>query len=445
MELEKLRKKINEVDDGILKLLALRAKVVSKIGKQKKSKVNVVDLDREQNIIERLVNKANKNYSKDTIIRIWREIFQASSKLQIDKKSIIETKRSIDNIKIYKGGKSFIAGKKKILKLSSNESSLGASPNIQKINYKNISQRFHRYPEVNGKTLRKEIAKLHKINSEQIVLGCGSDEVLLFAALSFCKDGDEIIQAQHGFEMYPIFANIVGAVTKYAKEDKNYKISVESICEQITDSTKLIFIANPNNPTGNYLSKDEIIRLMKSIPKNIIVVLDGAYTEYVTNKDFDNSFSLLKKFNNIIFTRTFSKSYGLAGLRIGWCYSSPSIVDILNKVKGPFNTGLVSQEIAISALKDQKHINQIVKSNIEVKKWFEKELKKLNIVSKPSVANFSFIETTKKHAKKIASHLLSDGIVIRQLDSYNLPHCLRITIGTKKEMELVIKSLKKLL
>ena len=232
--------------------------------------------------------------------------------------------------------------------------------------------------------------------------------------------------------------NLIGTVT-----DGDIR---KGLMKGIKLSNKIIKVANlkPKFVNEN-TSKDEIIRLMKSIPKNIIVVLDGAYTEYVTNKDFDNSFSLLKKFNNIIFTRTFSKSYGLAGLRIGWCYSSPSIVDILNKVKGPFNTGLVSQEIAISALKDQKHINQIVKSNIEVKKWFEKELKKLNIVSKPSVANFSFIETTKKHAKKIASHLLSDGIVIRQLDSYNLPHCLRITIGTKKEMELVIKSLKKLL
>ena len=445
-KLEKLRNKINEVDDKILDLLAQRAAVVSEIGMHKDTNKTVVDLDREETILNRLLNKTKGEYSKDTIIRIWRELFQASSKLQISSDSLIQTKRSIDSIKIYKGGKSSVVGKSNIIKLSSNESSLGPSSSIAEIgNLKNITNSMHRYPEISGLTLRIEIAKLNNIDPHRIILGCGSDETLLFAALSFCKDGDEIIQAEHGFEMYPIIAKIVGATSKYAKEDSSYKVSIESICDQVTEGTKLIYLANPNNPTGTYLKRSEITKLMQTLPKQVVLVLDGAYAEYVLEKDFDKGFSLTEEFENIILTRTFSKSYGLAGLRIGWCYASSHVASILNKVKGPFNTTFVSQEIAIAALRDQDHIEKVVNTNIEVKTWFENELKQLNIQTRPSVANFSFVETTQDRAEKIAKHLLENGILVRQLDSYNLPHCLRITIGTKAEMEMTINSLEKLI
>ena len=446
IDLEKLRQQINEVDDQMLELLAHRGEIVSKIGKLKDVKKNVVDLDREQKILNRLLEKKINSYSKDTIIRIWRELFQASSKLQEPKNSYIQTKRTIENIKIYKGGKSSISGNKKVIKLSSNESSLGASSNISKIlSYNDIAEQMHRYPEISGESLREELAKLNKIDPSRIVLGCGSDETLLFAALAFCQDGDEIIQAEHGFEMYPIISKIVGATSKLAKENDNYKITVDSICDQITAGTKLIYIANPNNPTGTYLKRDEIIKLLKTIPKHIVLVIDGAYAEYVLEDDFDKSFSLSDEFENIIFTRTFSKCYGLAGLRMGWCYSSKRISSILNQVKGPFNTTNFSQSIAIAALKDQEHISKVVKKNIEVKNWFEKELSKLSIKTIKSVANFSFLEMSIDKANKIANHLMLDRIIVRQLQSYNLPHCLRITIGTEEEMKLTIDSLKKIL
>jgi len=445
-DLEKLRQEINDVDDQILELLTKRSSVVSAIGEKKNIKKTIIDLEREQEILDRLIERARGEYSKDTIIRIWRELFQASSNIQMLNTSPIQTKRSINDINIYKGGKSSVTGISNVIKLSSNESSLGPSPSVLKIENKNhFTTRMHRYPEIDGLTLREEIAKLHNIDPNRIVLGCGSDEALLFAALSFCKDGDEIIQAEHGFEMYPIIAKVVGATSKYAKEDSNYKISVDSICNQITEATKLIFLANPNNPTGTYMNRNEIVNLMNQIPNHIVLVLDGAYAEYVMEEDYDKGFSLVEEFANILFTRTFSKSYGLAGLRIGWSYGSSHVSSILNKVKGPFNTTLVSQEIAIAALKDQDHIDRVAKANIEVKNWFEKELRLLNIQTKSSVANFSFLETTLDKADKIAKHLMNDGILVRQLDSYNLPHCLRITIGTKSEMELTIKSLQKLL
>jgi len=444
-ELEKLRLKIDDVDSEILNLLAKRSDIVSEIGEHKLEKSAVVDLNREEMILNRLLNKTKANYSNDTLIRIWRELFEASSKLQISKNSSIETKRSISGIKPYKGGQSSLKGNSKIIKLSSNENSHGSSPKIlQKLEINKITNLVHRYPEIDGLSIRNKIGKLNNINPDQIVLGCGSDEVLLFAALAFCKDGDEIIQAEHGFEMYPIIAKIVGAVTRFAKEDSQYKVSIKSICDQVTDSTKLIYLANPNNPTGNYLTRHELIELMNSIPKNVITVIDGAYAEYVMENNFDKDFTLVDRFENIILSRTFSKAYGLAGLRIGWCYTGKRVAEILNKVKGPFNTTFLSQQIALAALDDQNYISEVVNKNNTVKNWFEKELNKINIKTLPSFANFSFLKTTANHAIQISNHLQKDGIIIRQLDSYNLPHCLRITIGTEEEMQLTIKSLKKL-
>ena len=442
-ELKNLREKINFLDDKILELLKDRADVVSEIGKHKNSLETIVDLPREQKILNRLITNSKTKYSKDTIVRIWRELFKASSKLQLIENEYIQTKRSIESIEIYKGGKSNISGKKNIIKLSSNENSHGPSSSVIKIlNSDKFFSNYHRYPEINGETLRKAIANHHNIQADRIVLGCGSDETLLFSALSFCQDGDEIIYAEHGFEMYSIISKIVGATSKTIKEDDSYKISAKAILDEITVASKLIYIANPNNPTGTYLGRSEIVNIMNKIPKHVIVVLDGAYAEYVMQEDYDTGFSLVDEFENLIITRTFSKAYGLAGLRIGWCYSSEKVSNILNKVKGPFNTTSFAQNLAILALEDQKHINNVVKANSEIKRWFENELKKLNLITTPSEGNFSFVKATEKKAEEISNHLIQSGILVRQLNSYNLSHCLRITIGTKTEMEAVINCLK---
>ncbi len=212
----------------------------------------------------------------------------------------------------------------------------------------------------------------------------------------------------------------------------------------MTPSTKIIYLANPNNPTGTYLSRTEIVNLLHNLPKHIIVVLDGAYAEYVLKDDYDSGFSLIEEFENVIMTRTFSKVYGLAALRIGWCYSSETVANILNKVKGPFNTQTISQEIAMLALEDTEYLKEIVNNNYKVKKWFEDELKKIDIKCGPSEGNFSFIQTSEKKARKISEHLIKEGIIVRQLDSYGLPNCLRITIGTQEEMIATLESLKKI-
>ena len=282
---------------------------------------------------------------------------------------------------------------------------------------------------------------MHKIDPEKIVLGCGSDETLLLAALAFSQYGDEIIHSEYGFEMYSIITKIMGATSKLAKE-LNYKISVDSICEQISPATKLIYIANPNNPTGSYLNKKEVRDLMLRIPKNVILILDGAYSEYVNEENYDQDFSLVEEFNNIILTRTFSKAYGLAGIRLGWCYSSSKISKILNKVKGPFNTTSLAQKMAISAIEDQEYLKFVVDANKKNKEFFEIELKKLGLNVINSYGNFSFIESSDEKAQKIYDELEKKGIIIRKLHSYNLSNCLRISIGTLDNMKKTIEILK---
>ena len=444
-KLETLRGDINSLDDKILDLLKQRAEIVTEIGEQKKSNTDIVDIKREQKVLDRLLENSQIKYSKDSIVRIWREIFQASTKLQESNSPLINTKRSINSINIYKGGKSSVTGKDNIIKLSSNENSYGPSPKVlDHINKSETLLNSHRYPSIDGIELREKIAITHNLDVNRIILGCGSDETLLFAALAFCQDGDEIIHAKHGFEMYSIITKIVGATSKLIEENTNYTIDVSAILKQVTPSTKIIYLANPNNPTGTYLSRTAIVNLLNKLPKHIVVVLDGAYAEYVIKDDYDSGFSLTEEFENIIMTRTFSKVYGLAALRIGWCYSSEKVANILNKVKGPFNTQTISQEIAMLALEDKEYLKEVVDNNHKVKKWFEGELKKIDIQCGASEGNFSFIQSSEKKAKEISAHLTNEGIIVRQLDSYGLPNCLRITIGTKEEMIATIESLKKI-
>ena len=276
-----LRANINDLDNQILKLLDSRSLLVKEIGKFKGSTKAIIDKERENAILIRLLKRLKGNYSKDSIVRIWRELFYASLQVQINSSSEIIPKRGIDDIKVYKGGKATIEGKEPVIKLSYNENSLKPSSKVYQIIQKENS--LHRYGEINGKSLRQQISQIHSINSDQIILGNGSNEILLMSALAFCHPGDEIIHSYYGFEMYPIITKIVGAVSVFA-ENINYKINVNSILRNITSSTKIIFIDNPNNPTGTYLNKKDLNKLLSNIPKNVVVVIDGAYAEYVNDK-----------------------------------------------------------------------------------------------------------------------------------------------------------------
>jgi histidinol-phosphate aminotransferase len=350
----------------------------------------------------------------------------------------------LNKIANYIPGTSKIKGAEKIIKLSSNENALECS-NKAIDSYKKHSHQLFRYADGSCNELRQAIANKHNINSEQIVCGAGSDEIISLITLAFAGIGDEIIYSEHGFLMYPISANKVGANAIKAKEI-NLKTNIRAVLEAITEKTKIIFIANPNNPTGSYLNKNELQELLDKAPPHILLVLDNAYEEFVTAEDYPQSLNLIKKYPNLIITKTFSKIYGLASLRLGWSYSSLEIATILNKVRGPFNVGGPAQYSAIEALSDHEFITDSISYNNKWLKIFFTEIAKFNnIKAHPSVANFILLDFFHPEiCQKANGILLQNNIILREMTAYNLPQCLRMTIGKDWENEELLKILTKI-
>ena len=300
-----------------------------------------------------------------------------------------------------------------------------------------------------SESFEKELASY--LGRKHVILVNSGSSANLLAVTSLLADdyknklspGDEVIHAEHGFEMYPIMTKYAGAVSVCASEI-DFKIDTSSVIQKINDSTKLILIANPNNPTGTYLTKNEIKNLLKQVPKNIVVVIDSAYAEFADADDYDKSFNLIDEFENVLITRTFSKAYSLAGLRLGWGYGSKSLIDLIKKVRPPFNLPPGAISAGIAALNDDEHLNMIIKHNSETKNWFIGELKKLGFIAYNTQANFTFVNIPKnkyQNANAINEYLLSKGIAVRHLSSYGLPDSLRITFGKKDELEKVLELL----
>jgi histidinol-phosphate aminotransferase len=335
----------------------------------------------------------------------------------------------IDN---YTPGKAKI-GDKKVIKLSSNENALGSSPKAIEA-YKNHTKEVFRYADGSCSALREAIARQNKISAEKIVCGAGSDEIIALLTSAFAGIGDEIIYSEYGFLMYPISAKRVGAKAIKVKE-KNLKTDVDAVIASITSKTKIIFIANPNNPTGSYLNKTEIQKLIDGTPKNVLIVLDHAYEEFAEEADYPNAIELVNNHENVVLSRTFSKIYGLASLRIGWCYSSSYIANILNKVRGPFNVGGPAQVAATAAMNDVEFLTASKNHNKKWLKFFFEEFAKLPAIkARPSIANFILLDFGSVEAcQKINQKLLENGFILREMGAYNLPNCLRMTIGTEEE------------
>ena len=324
----------------------------------------------------------------------------------------------------------------KIIKLSSNESPFGPSKKAIEA-YKKTSDKLSRYPELTAESLQNAIANKHALNSDQIVCGTGSDEILIFTVLAFCSPGDEVIHAQHGFEMYPIVTKYAGAESVLASEI-DYKISIDSIIKNISDSTKIIFIANPNNPTSTYLNQDELRLLMSKIPSNIVVVIDTAYAEFADANDYDKTFSLADEYKNVIITRTFSKAYSLAGLRLGWGYANKLLINIIKKLRPPFNLPPGAIAAGISALNDENHLIKVVNHNSNIKSWFIDELNNLGFKAYKTQTNFIFViipEKKNQSASLINDYLLSKGIAVRYLLSYGLEKCLKDNFRNKRRVK----------
>ncbi len=346
--------------------------------------------------------------------------------------SIIRFKKL--NIEAYKPGKSSIKKFRKIIKLSANESALGMSSRVKKV-MSNKRLNFFRYPDGKSKELRNQIAKKFRCNKDRIICGAGSDEVIQMLCQLFLRPKDDVIVPQFSFLMYRIYAKIVGANVIFAKEIK-FKVSVKEIIKKVTKKTKIVFLANPNNPTGTYLTKVELIELRKKLRKNILLVVDDAYTEYMKNSDYKSGLDLFKNKHNVFILRTFSKIYGLSSLRIGWGYGSKKIIDALNIIKPPFNVNEVAQKAALESLKDSKFITRSVNHNTFYATKLKNFLVKYDISSNEVSANFLLLNFTKckLRAKHFYEKLKLKGIILRSTEyGYKMKNMLRLTIGSKKE------------
>jgi len=338
------------------------------------------------------------------------------------------------NIKAYKPGKSSVRKFKKIIKLSANESALGVSAKVKKVIFsKNIN--FFRYPDGKSKKLRSQISKKFRCDKEKIICGAGSDEVIQMLCQLFLKPKDEAIVPQFSFLMYRIYAKIVGANVIFAKE-KKFKVTISEIIKKVTKRTKIVFLANPNNPTGTYLTKFELIELRKKLRKNILLVIDDAYAEYMKNIDYKSGLDLFKNKENVFILRTFSKIYGLSSLRVGWGYGSRNIIDALNIIKPPFNVNEVAQKAAIESLKDNKFLFRSIKHNIFYATKLRDFLNNYDISSNEVTANFLLLNFAKCKfkAKYFYEKLKKKGIILRSTeDGYKIKNMLRLSIGSKKE------------
>ena len=348
------------------------------------------------------------------------------------------------NIEAYEPGRSKIKRLKRIIKLSANESALGVSPRVKKImSSKNI--KTFRYPDGKSKELRNQISKNFKCDKNKIICGAGSDEVIQMLCQLFIKPKDEVIVPEFSFLMYRIYSKIVGAKVVFAKE-KKFKISILEILKKVTKKTKIVFLANPNNPTGTYLTKSELLELRKKLKKNILLVIDDAYAEYMKNQDYISGLDLFRNKQNVFILRTFSKIYGLSSLRVGWGYGSKKLIDALNVIKPPFNVNEVAQKAAVESLKDRKFILRSIKHNVIYATKIKKFLNKYEIYSNAVSANFLLLDFTKCKfkAQYFYEKLKKKGILLRSTeDSYKIKNMLRLTIGSKSDNLKFIKAVEK--
>ena len=347
------------------------------------------------------------------------------------------------NFESYKPGKSRLFRLKNVIKLSANESALGVSPKVGKEINKKIN--FSKYPDSKSNNLRLSISKKFNCEFSKIICGAGSDEIIQIICQLFLKRKDEVIVPQYSFLMYRIYSKIVGAKVLYAKEN-NFKISISEIIKKVSKKTKIVFLANPNNPTGTYLKKNELLELRKKLRSNILLVVDDAYDEYMKKKDYASGLKLFKKNENVIILRTFSKIYGLASLRIGWGYGPKKIIDAMNIIKPPFNVNMAAQLAAVAALNDKSFINKSVKHNLIWANKIKKFLNKLNIITNEVTANFLLLNFSKckYSANYIKKKLENNGIILRSMQTYKINNALRLTIGSSSANNKLIRILNKI-
>ncbi len=353
----------------------------------------------------------------------------------------LKAKSSIYDIAPYVAGESKTDSADQTIKLSSNEGAFGPSPKAMQA-LEGMSTDMHRYPDGGCGELRAALAEENNIKADNIVCGAGSDEIISLLCQAYAGEGDEVLYSVHGFLMYPISAKASGATPVTAPE-KSLKADPEALLAAVTENTKILFLANPNNPTGSYLTREEVIDLHAKLPPSVLLVLDAAYAEYVDADDYSAGHELVEQHDNVVVTRTFSKIYALGGLRIGWGHCPDAVADVLNRVRGPFNVSSAAQIAALAALADDSFMAKCLAHNTACRQKTQQALEEIGLHVYPSAGNFLLVGfDSADQAENVRLALKSKGILLRQMDGYGLPACLRMTIGTEEEMTLAIFAIK---
>lgn len=353
-----------------------------------------------------------------------------------------EPKPGLMRISPYVGGKSAVSGANRIVKLSSNENPHGASPRAIEA-FRAAGDALALYPDGGAVALRQAIAEAEKIDADNIMVGAGSDEIISLLCLAYAGPGDEVLHSAHGFLMYAISAKAAGA-DPVAAPEKDLHTDVDALLATANDRTKLVFVANPNNPTGTSIPDSEIRRLREGLPPQTLLVIDAAYAEYVERSDYDSGIALVEERDDVIMTRTFSKIHGLAALRLGWCYGPPAVIDALHRARGPFNTSAPAQAAGAAAIADSTFIKATREDNTKERARVSNALTALDLTVLPSEGNFVLVETGAdgpRSAAKTDEYLQSRGIIIRRMEGYGLPGHLRMSIGTSEQNGVLITAM----
>ena len=359
----------------------------------------------------------------------------------MDLKKIVN--KGINDLSPYEPGKPIEdlereLGIKNAVKLASNENPVGPSPRVLQ-SIENILKNTHRYPDGNATKLKEVIGRKFSVKPNQVTIGNGSNDIIEFIARSFLGTDDSAIYSEHAFAVYPLVVKAVGA-EGIEVPAKNFSHDLDAMLDSIKSNTKIIFIANPNNPTGSFIGRSEILKFLDKVPENIIVLLDQAYFDYSSFEDSDVDFDILNNYPNLVMSRSFSKAYGLAGFRIGYSVSSEDIANYLNRVRQPFNANSLALFAAEQAIEDEEFMNKCLQLNLEQKKVLYKGLESLGFHCLPSKGNFISFDC-KEDSTGLFNRLLSQGVIVRTLGVYKMPNFLRVSVGLPEENLIFLEKL----
>ncbi|MGD0190478.1 MAG: histidinol-phosphate transaminase [Rhizomicrobium sp.] len=351
-------------------------------------------------------------------------------------------KPGVLDIEAYVGGRAQIPGFAEALKLSSNESAFGPSP-LAVAAFREASASLSLYPDGNVQDLREAIGEFHGLNPDRIVCGNGSGEILTLLADCYLRPGDEVLFSKYSFILYRI-ATLANSAVPVAVAEPELRVDVDAMLAAVTPRTRLVYVANPNNPTGSYLTPMEMRRLHAGLPPNVLLVIDAAYAEYVQRNDYEAGIEMVSQFDNVVMTRTFSKIYGLAALRVGWAFCPAAVADVLNRVRGPFNVSLPAQRAAVAALRDRQHVADSAAFNVQWRSWLIDEIRATGLRVDDSVGNFLLIHFEPgggRTANSADAFLSERGLILRGLANYAMPDCMRLTVGDVAANRRVVAAL----